>query len=47
MIVNLAILLEWIRVSLSSGPLFNYVENVGKGNENVNNTHIFPIITVN
>jgi hypothetical protein len=41
MIVNLAILLEWIRVRLSSGSFFNYVDNVGRGTENVNNTQIF------
>ena len=46
MIVNLAILLEWIRVRLSSGSFFNYVDEVGKGTENVNNTQIFPNITV-
>ena len=40
MIVNLAILLEWIRVRLSSGSFFNYVDNVGRGTENVNNTQM-------
>ena len=42
MIVNLAILLEWIRVRLSSGSFFNYVDEVGRGTENVNNTQILP-----
>ena len=55
MIVNLAILLEWIRVRLSSWSFFNYVGNVGRGTENVNvgrgtenvnNTKIFPNIIV-
>ena len=42
MIVNLAILLEWIRVRLSSESFFNYVDEVGRGTKNVNNTQIFP-----
>ena len=45
MIVNLAILLEWIRVRLSSGSFFNYVDNVGRGTENVNMVCRYSLIT--
>ena len=46
MIVNLAILLEWIRVRLSSGSFFNYVDNVGRGTENVNIYADFPLYVI-